>query len=636
MPTRRAVLRRAGLAAGAAALAGCTDGGDGVPGFEPDGPALRVSVPTDTLPDDIDLNPFSLTPQGREIAEPFDALVLPAVAPTGEPLAGEHTWTVDGEAVTVPTVVTDVAADAETVRLSFDDRFGYWNGESLDGEAFRLSDRVDWLAFGERESFPGDLVSATEYHRSLAADSWSEVERARYPGGPPMPPSFTEPWVERLEAAATDTEREEQVAELTGDEVTLDRFVEEGFGSGAYRIESTDAVSREGTGGPRWEGYPGDVGIPNLVVRTPGGGAAPIESGTADLGEGVVAEDGDVQPDTTPAGVEQVAQYPSPVEGGLSLLFNWGNEHLGRLWVRRALVAALPLDRVVGNVYGAGGTPPDQHSGLLSGVARARLGEAFVDSLYEYPVERDAETAAEWMRTAGYARPGEQWEAPDGDPVAVTLLAPGSEQTVTDSLASAIESFGVGVRTATRSLRPTDEFGPAVRDGNFDLAVGFVPGGFSPVEGYAAATGVEGPLPTGPTVAAAGDAPGDCDRGADWLAPPGTVTVPAEPGLRVEGVDYGDGGTTYRHDGGEDVSVCDAVGRLRDPATDDGDRLAAARDCARWYNYALPTLVLGQAQAGVFANTAEFALPDDERALTAARSLNWSPVQYHVQAGTVR
>lgn len=114
------------------------------------------------------------------------------------------------------------------------------------------------------------------------------------------------------------------------------------------------------------------------------------------------------------------------------------------------------------------------------------------------------------------------------------------------------------------------------------------------------------------------------------------VTVPGEPGaLEVEGVDYADGGTAYRHDAGEDVDVCGAIERLRAPETSAEARRAAARQCARWYNYALPSFVVAQARDGFFGNVEAFAFSDGEGA-QIARPPTWSAAQYHLQAGTVR
>lgn len=645
MPTRRAVFRRTALATGGAAmLAGCGGSGDeggGIPGFDPEGRTLTVAVPTDEIPKDVNLNPFALTPRGREIREPFQQLMLPTVAPTGVYLSSGHTWTVDGEAVQVPTAVSSFEVDTDGVTTTFDDRLTYWNGDSLDARAVSLRDRVEWFAFGSGEEFPGDLVSATEYRWSMPdAESWADFKRAPSPGGVPLPPTFYEPWAEKLESATTTDKRDEITADLSGTQVDLDTYVSEGYGSGAYRIESTDAISREGLGARRRDDHPGDIAVPNLVVRTPRSDRATtlVENGSLGVGTGVIADDGgDYQRNAVSEDVEQLSRYPSPVQGGNQLLFNWESDHLRRLWVRRALAAALPGHRVVENIYGKGGRALDQYSGMLSDVASARLGSDFVDSLYQYPVEGDGETASEWMREAGYALDDGQWYDPDGAPLSLTLVVAGAARSDSDSVETAFSEFGVDVQTETRQLQPTNQFEPAITEGDFDLALGFSPSGLSPVEYYAASADVFGPFPSGPPIYAAGNPLGDCDHGTNWFSPPETVTLPESPGsLRVDGASYEDGGTTYRHDGGVDVSVCDAIERLSDPETGSAERLEAARQCARWYHYALPTVVFAQTRVGTFGNTAEFAFPAEDDALRTARTENWSPMQYHVQAGTVR
>jgi hypothetical protein len=640
MPTRRTVLKHGLAAGGATLLAGCGgQSGDGpVPGFDPEGRTVTVFAPRGGGPQQ--LNPYSLNQRGGALLEPFQQLVLPTVTPTGEVRTSGHTVTVDGRDVSVPCAVADYSVDVDGVTTTFEPGLTYWSGAALDAEAYFLADRVSWLAFEEfGAEFPHELVSDTEYRRAVDTDSRAGLRGATHPGPPPLPQGFTEPWVDRLEAASSQDARDEEYAELNAESVTVERVVEEGWGSGTYRVESTDDVAEGGIGARRREDHPADVAVPNLVVRTPRPPAVTslVRSGDVDLGSGHIADQGgDFQRDAVPESIQHLSRYPSPVAPGFQLVFNWANSHLRRLWVRRALAAALPTGQVLSNALGERGRPVEQDSGILPGVATARLGADAVDALYDYPAEADTGTASEWLELAGYTREGEQWHGPGGDPLALRLAAASPPGSVVTSVATGLREFGVGVEVTEASPRPTNEFAIAVEEGQYDLVVARTGTGFTAADYYAAPPNVRGGTVVGSSLAVGGATLGTCDVGTGWLSPPETVTVPADPGLRIEGGDYPDGGTTYQHEDGTDIDVCAAIETVRAPDSSVADRREAAVRCARWYNYALPTFVFGVSRRAVFGNTEAFAFPDSEAGRHTARVPAWSPVQYHVQAGTVR
>lgn len=649
MPTRRQVLRRGGATAGAVGgatvLAGC--GGSGadegeIPGFTPDGPTLTTMVPTEHTPENMQFNPYGLNPRGRPVQAPLQQLVLPADAPTGAFRTSGHSWTVDGETVSVTCAIADYDVDGETITYAFEEGLTYWSGEALDARAYSLGDRVRSHAFGEfGTGYPGEVVDDHTYRWTVAdPSSAADVDSAVYPGLPPLPPAFTENWVERFEGASSETAADDVYADLSTTDVSVEAFVEEGYGSGAYEVASTGVISRQGIGAVLRADHPGDATVPNLVVRTPSLNttSALVHEGGVDVGEGIIAEQGgDYQAASMPDGFEQVGRYPSPVQEGNQLFFNWGRPHLRRLWVRRAIAAALPVERMLRNAYGTDRRPVDQHSGVLSATAGVALGSAFVDSLHDYPVEADTETAGEWLRTAGYTLSDDGWTGPDGESLSLRLLVGQRTGPLATSLSNGLTDFGIDVEQEVRQLQPSNRFEPALLDGNYDLALGFSFSSLSVARAYGADPGIAGPSPFAAAGSVAGNPLGGCDGEAVWVSRPGTVTVPDDPGsLRIEGVTYDDGGTSYTHDGGANVDVCTAVERVVAPGTDATERQAAARSIARWYNYALPTFVFGQAQVGLFGNTGDFAFPDEAASHRLASPQNWSPARYHVQAGTIR
>jgi len=688
---RRRFLALAGSAV-ATGAAGCGNDGEGTatpltPRTDDD----IVTVMTSGLPRTFDFGPSLDQPAGLAHLEGFfQSLVLPADLPTGEYYTSGHTWAVDGREVSVPCAVTDFELDGTTVELDFDDRLTYWNGDSLDGRAYHLRDRVVWLGNGEQfggESFDHELVDATTYRRVLDSEAANrfDAHRAVHPGMSPMPPSFTEPWVERFETVSTEEELVDRFLDYVQGIVHLDAFVEEGYGSGAYEVESPDDIRREAVdvagvtanrvsvyASPRSD-HPGEPGIDRLRVLTnvghgsivnsrANGGAAwsplavpgsaaggggvrgavaeqgtILDSGTGGFGTGVVGPHGDIEPANVPDAVEQVASYPEPLRRGRGLVFDWGNDHLRRLWVRRALVAALPLERAARRTSSQSMQAPARQTGLLSGTDASVFEGAFLEQLYEYPVAADTETAARWLREAGYERPDDQWVGPGGEPLGFRILAAGQwDLTVARVLSNGLTSFGIAAAVDNVS-RPFYQERVFTRE--FDLALTTFPGGWSASRVYGDWYDDQGRWRSASPVTVFGNPLDSCREGGP-ASSPDAVTLPTESGkLRIEDVDYPEGGSTYRWPdaGGVERSVCRAATRLREPGVDREAYREAATVCARWYNYAVPNFVFAQDVVGLWADTGRLTVPrSDHPATGLSRAGPVAPEHYHVQAGTVR
>jgi hypothetical protein len=674
-PTPRSDRRRFLVALGSAATvgtAGCGSDGEGTDGRTPGLPDDAATAWVPVAPDSVDIGrTLTETPVKARVGGYFHAPVLPVDGSTGEPLTSGHTWTVtDDEGdreLSVPCVVADFEVESdERVRLSFDDRFTYWNGESLDGRAYWLRDRARWLGNGgalDEGSFPGELVSDTEYRSFYtgAAPNQFEAAVAAHPGLPPVAPSVIEPWIERFESASTEAALSDRFADYVGGKTGIETVAEEGHGTGPYRVESADDVRREalGSGGGLavnaevvyarpWSEYPGPTPLGGLKVLGPAGGSPVsdqrsfVGNGTLDAGSGVIAENGDFDPSSVAGGIEQVATSPSGNGRRSVLVFNWGNDHLRRLWARRALVAAAPLQRIADNIDGASVTTPARHTGLPSRLDERVFDGEFLDSLVEYPLEADRETAATWLREAGYERRSDGWAGPDGDRLGFEFVAHRQrDEAVATSLAAGLESFGVPVDVTSV---PSTEYESRMLAADFDLAVSTTGTGWRPTRCYgdwfeAGVSGRAGWLSMA-VLTAVGNPLESCreaENGAEPVAStPATVTLPTEPGLRIEGIGYPDGGTTYRWGAGEDSSVCEAAGRLLTDVDAETYR-EAARVCARWYNYAVPTFCFVQDRVGLWADADSFSLPAGEHpSLRVTRQTPASPHYYHLLAGTVR
>lgn len=624
-------------------LAGC--GGNNSGGVDESEFEGKVLTQMASLPIQPQLNPYRLQNRGLGMLRKFHALVLPVDRGTGEFLTSGHTQTMGGEEVTVPALIADYSVEGDTATYTVDDRFSYWSGADLTARAFYLQDRLQFLTnIGDpSEEYEGELVSDTEFRRPLPPDlDRSALQGAIHPGDPPLPPAFTEEWVERFADASTSDELDTIYDELLRTELTYTTYAEEGYGTGAYAIEDPETdVARAGLVGHAREDHPADLPVPHLAVQGagPDTGSNVASSGDVELGNGLVAATGGtLSPSTIPDGFEELARYPSARALGTQIVFNWSNPHLRRLWVRRALAAALPFGRTLSDAYGAARTPPEHDSGMLPIADESALGADFCESLHRYPREADTERAAGWMREAGYTLDGEQWADPNGEPVSLRLLTASTPTLgrLGDSLERTLRDFGIAVDRRTRGSAGGG-FSSAIAAGEYDIAAGAVPPGWSPIDQYGRGASVSGGFLLSPTIAAGNNPLDTCADDPQYASVPADVTLPAEPGaLRVEGADYADGGRTYVHDGGETVELCAAADSLTEPDIGDEAFVAAARRCARWYNYALPSLVIGAGQTGVWGDTADFTFPEETRPYRSVGYVADDPAHYLAQAGLVR
>jgi peptide/nickel transport system substrate-binding protein len=615
-------------------------------------------------PTNPNLEPTRITPQVTALVEGlFHALVLPVREPIGDLLTSGHTWTVDGHEVSVPCLIDDFAVESDgRVRLHFDDRFTYWNGESLDARAYWLRDRFRTLAASDEDAdFDGELVSETEYLRPTYERVPNRFEtEGVHPGLPPLPPSVFEPAVERLESTgtrSTETGTDGPLSERFG----LEQFAERGYGTGPYVVRSPQHIVREGRDAGllpnvvetadayRREAYPGSPAPGGIAVLGPASWVTKegkfVGSGILDAGSGVIADDGDYTREFVDDSIQQVATYRTPARTSSTLVFNWANPHLKRLWVRRALVAAIPFESVVEDVFGSSADTPARFVGLPELTDEQVFDTAFLDSLVTYPLAAYEELAATWLREAGYERAGGRWLGPDGDRVSLELITHGArDRRLASGLKRSLEAFGITVTTSgLRDFAYEDR----LLDLDFDLAISNRAGGWG-VGGFYGDwfDAGDGWLSTS-VLTAVGDAPSSC-RDDPVAATPETVTLPPEPALDVPGVEYPGGGETYHwpESDGENVSVCEASATLRRADIDRQRFGAAARVCARWYNYALPTVLFAQDRAGLWVDTDELVAPSPDHPSTRVTAqapeprdtpaTPLPPHYYHLHAGTLR
>jgi len=649
--SRRALL--GGVAGLTVSLAGCqgnsTDNTATTTTFT-NGDSGPFTVLTTTELEGADLNPYQRGTSQTPYVSLFDALVLPVEETTGAIRTSGHEASVGGETVSVPCAVADYERDGSAYVVTFDDRFSYWNGDPLNARAYWIADRLSFLLsggqFDDDAQFTNELVSDTEYRRSFGdlenLDRF-DVYRLASPGAPPLPPSFTESWLEQAEDATTESEISEIRRDIASKDITFQRFADKGYGSGAYELRSSEDI----VGGNgryfvlhRRSDHPGSAPLETVRIRVIPQAKSntfqniAISNNQIDYGDGLIASaGGDLQRDGIPENLTQLGTFRSPRQAATQLLFDWSNTHLRRLWVRRALVAAMPLAMLRKNVWGAQRAPPATHSGLLARIAERVFEQSFVDSLADYPIASDTDRASEWLRRAGYSREDGTWYDSDGDPLRVPITIPDNLAGLS-VLVDGLSSFGVEI---TRNTVPRKKWGSAVAAGGFGVTAAITPAGWTP-DAYYSERFLTNEFTVFGSPLVAVDNPLDGCTEADTVASvAGTVTLPEQPGaLEIEDVDYADGGQRYRWDGaGVDRSICGAVGTIQDSEASDQARREAMRTAARWYNYAIPNFVFAERQVGLWGDTGSYAFPSAESLQTMPYT-NGNRVQYAIQAGLIQ
>lgn len=495
-------------------------------------------------------------------------------------------------------VVEDVAIDGRTATVTYSDEFSWWNGEPVTARDQWVYERIQSAVSDEDRpsaTLGDEYTLVYEFDRPLA----EPLVLSHVVGGAVNTPAWLfEQWVDRLEAASTATAREDVVSALHEWRVSLEDAVERGIGCGPYELveASMNRLMLE-----RFDDHPraDAISIPRLwfpVVESVSVDKF-IEQGTLDGGSGLLAG----RKGSAADNIEQIARYRTT--GGTKLALDWRNAHLGRLAVRRAILAALPLDDVVD--VGGFGEATTRQTGLAAPAERRWLGDDVLADLREYPVEADTERAAEYMRSAGYARDDGDWYDPDGESVWFRLRTPmwSDWKASAELVDQALTEFGFDVDF---SQIPAPRLVNDVDTHNFDVLLW--PSDGNPHTLYDVTA-------TGAT--ALGYGVTDPATETSVHGKPVEVTIPAA----------GD-------EGERTVNLVDQWRRLGGQS-DRETTADAVATFARWWNYALPDIHVATSVSGTWGNTRDFEWVGDDEAYRTAGPENQSAI-HAITHGLVR
>jgi hypothetical protein len=634
---------------GLAGCAGNTKGGKKGSG----GPVSdTISVAVNNIPEQSNVNPWAATPKTKGITW-MTELTGPENMVKSKQLLSGHSYDapwIDGtDTISVPTMIKDVKINPPYEFIeSFDDRLTYWDGTPIDAKAQLLHDKIEYYydgkAFDETETLNRKVVDQWTYkewngkdeskkQKANPTNKYILQDKAIPSNQPPFHPDFTKPYVDRLEDASSKKAVDKIIKELGSDNIDFFRLADKGWGSGLYRIESSDEISAKSALAKKRDDHPNEhATIPKLEIQfaTADRMSVLINRGKVDIGGGVVTEKGGAQNRAAlPDYIQEIQRYRQ--SGGDQVLFNWNNPHLARLWVRRAIIAAADWKAIGGNGWGPERSIPiENHTGLLDRAAEETFSKRFLDQLHIYPIDSDMALAKKWLKKAEYSKQGDDWVGPDGKTLSLSLKfvsAINDYVGATQTLKVNLESLGINVEyqglswsAHTKALKPHNV--------NYDMMMFWAgnPNIWDSywTDGHWYAQQLLGGDPN--------DEPPwhvDPEDKRDTKGRPIQVKIPKQVGS-IDAPNKA--GRNPNLSNGQRINVAELVRKFRKPDISDEEFTKAAEMCARYYNFYLPDFKFHQYPWGLWGNVRDFTFPPEDHTANLI-SKGFSGDDYQVLGG---
>ncbi len=367
----------------------------------------------------------------------------------------------DHEQVELVAILRDIELEPPfDTTYTMDERLTFWDGETpIDAVARENHNYLTYVndgnLFDDTATFNTEVTGEFEVHewRNKGDVEGQEPDPANEAlmrsqalwGEVPFHPEFTQPYVDQFRDASSSSEADNILSSLRSDSITYFDLAENDWGSGSYRVESADDVTSTEMIGRLRDDHPVSewANIPNLRMQfTSSERFDVLESeGEIDIIGNFLGED---DREAFPDHFRTIDKYP--YLGGDQYLFNWNNDHMANLWVRRALVSTMDWIQMMHNGWGPEQSIPVQWQiGMNNNTALANYDEDWLNQLYQYPMRTNDDLASDWMTRAGYTKTGGNWISPDGNQVSMDIL-----------WTTAIPGWQPGVQTVADNLR---EFG---------------------------------------------------------------------------------------------------------------------------------------------------------------------------------
>ncbi|WEL27588.1 ABC-type dipeptide/oligopeptide/nickel transportsystem, periplasmic component (plasmid) [Haloferax volcanii] len=574
-----------GAVAGTAGLAGCFDSSgqtteDGSTGDGTDGGTTTeggASIADDTLD----------YPAGRPATDvQFNRYSLGNYAHTLQDQLFEEVARGYADGTVRPDLLEDMTVDGRTLTLTFPEGFKWWNGDDLTAEDYYIGLEIDRLQSPEQSPIESNtLVDDYTIERTFKTAVSPNLMKANVAETfVNTPRSIYREYLTRYEEASNESERESVTSDLLDMSITTQQLIDEGLGNALYRVtgfNSSETVLEKFEDHP----YASRTDIPKVRI---------IPETTADVESLSVNDQLDMNPDVLMSESQQ-SRYPDNIENVYRLnwfrtqkfTFNFKNEHIARLPVRRAIVNAVDFESMVAAMRQAGtvGAPAENQTALRSTIHEEYLGEDFVDQLIDYPVGKDLDAATQLLEDAGYTKEDGTWVDPDGESFTFTVLTQNNNTQVQATKVFNDQLNAFGIQTEISTVSSTDYY-QRLQTYEADIfwiwhvakalwhPTAYFSNNFYGIEVGDPSSGNE----TGPT------------------GKPFTTTIPSEVGA------------TEISGSGKEIQPAQLMNDL--PNSESAEQVRErTRDLVQWFNYALPDFVFVEEDSGYWGDTQDFSMP---------------------------
>jgi len=493
----------------------------------------------------------------------------------------------DGTLQTVAATDFDVSNEGSTppeLTVSLPADWSWWDGHAVEATDLELQLEIarELNAGGSPRYDSIDVLDSETVRVQRSNPLAARFARSDFLGNTVlnMPRWVYAPHLESLRDATTTQAHETAATALAREELDPERLETDQLGNGVYRLET---VNSKQFSFERFESHPraSSVSVASLAFNLASEETfeRKIAAGNFDFGGRLL-----------PAHLRNTSKTPievlevSPADGGKKLVCNYENPHLARRNVRRALLAALDLERICENSPGFG-YPARAQTGMSPPREGALLEESLSERLHSYPVSADIGRAHRYLERAGYRPDGATWNGPDGKPLSLSLLSPTFPDfsIVADTIETDLDAAGFDVET--QKVQRYQWF-DQLELSSYDVALFY--GGGGPRRAYDPTDHWKGTLGLAP--------PGDESEANDQ---PSRLEIPRTPGaLGVEG-------------DGRELDLVELWNEELSTATTSSEFRDAVALFARYWNYELPDIQLAADEAMVWGNPSEFDWPDE-------------------------
>lgn len=492
-----------------------------------------------------------------------------------------------------PDLPESLSVDGSTLVIEFPDNYSWWSGDDLTAEDYWTYLEIRRLQDPEASDIKENvLVDDYTIERTFKGEVTPNLMRADLTdqtfGKLTTPRWIYGEYLERLQDATTQNERDTVIDELREFQIPIDQLSEEGLGNGPYEVVDW---SNSDTAFELYEDHP--LAEQTNVERV----RLISEIATENLRAMEVNDEIDMYPEGLIGEVDR-GDYPDNLQNWKEIewfrtqkiAFNWKNEHLAKRPVRRAIAHALDLVPIVDAAVEAGlvGDPPAVQTGLRSSIHEKYLGEGWVDQLIEYPIEADESGAVDLLEGAGYTREDGSWLDGNGNPVEFSFLTNDGQfqSSVGVVVSDQLEAFGFGMDVTT--VGSTDYY-QTLEQYDHDMwwiwhvaAALWHPTSYYSNDFY----GVE-----------VGDPSSDAETGVTGI--PFELEIPSEVGASEI---QGDGVTIEPAQLMADLPVAGSEDEVRE----------MTRTLVQWFNFDLPNLLWIEERSGSWGDVEAYDFPSGE------------------------